>query len=70
MRLPRQVARHNTGEVGVPSEPSLSEKPWPTYTTFPFFSFLLTAITGFAAVLEIAKRVFATTISCGRVGET
>lgn len=86
MRLSREGGRRKTGEVGVPSDPSLSEKPRltcttfpfypslsekprPTCTTFPFFFFLLAVITGFAAVLEIARRVFATTISCGRVGK-
>jgi hypothetical protein len=63
---------HRAGEVGVPSDPSLSEKPGATCSTasFSFFFFFLAIDPGFAAELEIAKRVFAPTTSCGRTGET
>jgi hypothetical protein len=60
MRLLREGARRKTGEVGVPSDPSPFEKPRATCTTFSFFFFLLAVISGFAAVLDIARRVFAT----------
>lgn len=68
-RFPQGGTRHRAGEVGVPSVSSLSKKPRATCTT-PFFSFFLAIAPGFTAELEIARRLFAPTTSCGRTGET